>query len=215
MADNFCKHEGDAVLLVEGKDDCHVVLALCAVNSLAETFGIYECGSDALAIKRLNALIASSKPPHTIGLVIDADDPNLSGRWTAVRAKLAHYGYQFPTIPAADGTILEPIPGAPRLGFWLMPNNEDTGMLEDFCCDMIDQDRLAVTKECVDLGVAKGAATFKAAHYTKAVVHTFLAMQDEPGRPLGQAITAESLRSAASPTARTFVSWLGRLFGSS
>jgi len=80
MADDFCKHEGDAVLLVEGTNDCHVVLALCAKNSLAETFGIYECGSDVLAIRRLNALIASSKPPLTIGLVIDADDPDLGGR---------------------------------------------------------------------------------------------------------------------------------------
>ena len=67
---------------------------------------------------------------------------------------------------------------------------------------MIDQYRLVIIEECVDVGVAKRAATFKAAHYTKAVVHTYLALQDKPGKPLGQAITAESLRSAASPTAR-------------
>ena len=70
---DFCKHEGKKVLLVEGKDDCHVILALCAHFNIPGTFGIYECGSDISLLKRLNALILQPDPPETIGIVIDAD----------------------------------------------------------------------------------------------------------------------------------------------
>ncbi len=39
---NPCKHEGKKVLLVKGKNDCHVVLALCKYFKLPKTFGIFE-----------------------------------------------------------------------------------------------------------------------------------------------------------------------------
>ena len=54
---DICKSEAERVLLVEGKDDCHVILALAQYYQLAENFGIYECGSDERVLKRLNALI--------------------------------------------------------------------------------------------------------------------------------------------------------------
>jgi uncharacterized protein DUF3226 len=45
-------------------------------------------------------------------------------------------------------------------------------------------------------------------HYAKATIHTYSALQDEPGKPLGQAITQESLRSSDSLTALAFITWL-------
>ena len=54
---DICKSEAERVLLVEGKDDCHVILALAQYYRLPENFGIYECGNDANVLKRLNALI--------------------------------------------------------------------------------------------------------------------------------------------------------------
>ena len=213
MSDAWCKHEGKSVLLVEGENDCHVILALCARYKVPETFGIYQCGNDSSAVKRLNALIASPDPPQVIGLVIDADDPDLEGRWNGIRAKLAHYAYDFPQSPVPEGTIIEPAGEDSRLGFWLMPNNQDAGMLEDFCSQMIDDSCLSSVKDCIALAKVKGITTFKDAHYSKAVVHTYLALQDEPGRPLGLSITVNTLR-ADTATTRAFVDWLNRLFGS-
>ena len=43
---DVCKQDTDKVLLVEGSNDCHVVMALCTAHDVLETFGIYECGSD-------------------------------------------------------------------------------------------------------------------------------------------------------------------------
>jgi hypothetical protein len=212
VSGTWCKHEGETVLLVEGDNDCHVILSLCAKYRLPENFGIYECGSDSKAIKRLNALIASPAPPRVIGLVIDADRPDLGGRWESIRAKLAHYQYDFPNSPAPEGTIIEPNIETSRLGFWLMPNNQCSGMLEDFCSEMIELSVLSRVKDCVEIAKKKGITSFKDSHFAKAVVHTYLALQDEPGRPLGQSITTNVLR-ADTPTTQAFVDWLNRLYG--
>ncbi len=108
-------------------------------------------------------------------------------------------------------TVLLSEKGLPRLGFWLMPDNRIDGMLEDFCREMIDARATAIVEKCLNIAQESGHATFKSTHRSKAFVHTYLAWQDEPGRPLGQAITARVLRGKTS-TADAFVNWLTTLF---
>ncbi len=214
MRQEWCKHEGDSVLLVEGQNDCHVVLALCKARTIPQTFGIYECENDKKALQRLNALIASENPPRIVGLMIDADNPSLAGRWASIQSKLAQYPYSFPKIPEANGTIIAAPSDLPRLGFWLMPDNRLDGMLEDFCNAMISTDDSAVVEQCLQIATASGCAKFKPVHRSKAFVHTYLAWQDEPGKALGQAITAKCLDSDTT-TANAFVQWLIDLFADS
>ncbi len=57
MDTEICKQTTSKVLLVEGSNDCHVVLALCQAHGVPKNFGVYECGSDESVIKRLNALV--------------------------------------------------------------------------------------------------------------------------------------------------------------
>jgi hypothetical protein len=57
----------------------------------------------------------------------------------------------------------------------------------------------------------EGICTFQKVHLSKAIVHTYLAWQDEPGRPLGQAITTQALKPHTQ-TAQAFTTWLTRLF---
>ncbi len=209
--DRVCQYEGPRVLLVEGRDDCHVVMSLCAAHRVPETFGIYSCGSDQQVLKRLNALISQPDPPTTVGVVLDADRPEIATRWQSVRGKLRRYPYVFPAKPERRGTILEAIDHRPRLGFWLMPDNERSGMLEDFCLDLAEPEARAFAGDCVAEARAKGVTSFKEAHHPKAVVHTYLAWQDEPGRPLGQAITTQALRPDSELSSR-FCAWLRELF---
>lgn len=68
-----------------------------------------------------------------------------------------------------------------------------------------------MAEEAVVLAEDRGVARFKAVQRSKAVVHTYLAWQDEPGKPLGQSITAQALRPD-QPLAERFVDWLKRLF---
>lgn len=206
-----CKYEGERVLLVEGIHDCHVVLALRDAHGVPQTFGIYECGGEDGVLRRANALIPSSVPPTVLGLVMDADKPDFAGRWQSIRDKLSRHGYVFPEEPAIEGTIIEASAQLPRLGIWLMPNNRDTGMLEDFCFQLAATQARELAERAVVEAQSVGATTFHAPHFRKAVVYTYLAWQDKPGLPLGQAVTRQSL-SPATPIAREFTDWLKRLF---
>lgn len=46
---------------------------------------------------------------------------------------------------------------------------------------------------------------------TKAYLHTWLAWQEEPGKPMGQAITKKYV-DAQAPHAQLLISWLRQLF---
>lgn len=208
---NPCKHKGKKILLVEGKNDCHVVLALCEHFKLPETFGIFECENDGGVLKRLNAMIIQPDPPDTIGIVLDADDSEAARRWQQIQNKIREHEYVFPDQPNMNGTILEENSDKPTIGIWLMPDNRKPGMLEDFLMEMAEPNALAAASQCVDSAKENGLSTFKAPHTSKAVIHTYLAWQDEPGRPLGQAITAHALQ-ANTPIAELFARWLQTLF---
>jgi hypothetical protein len=128
-----------------------------------------------------------------------------------MRSKLSQYHYNFPADPNAGGTILDSTADEPRIGFWLMPDNKKSGMIEDFCAEMAEPNALAFAKECVEGAKQRGLSSYKDVHTSKAIIHTYLAWQDEPGRPLGQAVSMQALKPHTLIAIR-FVEWLNRLF---
>jgi hypothetical protein len=206
---NF-KHKGEKVLLTEGKNDCHVIVALCKQHKVPQAFGFYDCESDSRVLKKLSALIAGAEPIETIGVVLDSDNPSLRGKWDALRQRLAKEDYELPQTPQLNGTIVESN-GKPRVGIWLMPDNNADGMLEDFCHRLVDEEVVAFAADCVEQAKTKSITSFINNHKAKAVIHTFLAWQDEPGMPLGQAITARAL-DGNRPLAIAFSDFLKELF---
>ena len=211
MSSSKYNFEGEMVLLVEGKNDFHVIMALGEKYNIPQNFKIYNCEGDEKVLEKLNALIPTAIPPKVIGLVLDADNPNLSGRWLSIQSKLAYHKCSLPEKPNPNGTIIKSYDDIPRLGIWLMPNNHVDGMLEDFCCEMISEQAISTVEECINIATERGHTSFIPNHHIKAVVHTYLAWQDEPGKPLGQSITSNALRSN-TPTANTFAAWLKDLF---
>ena len=204
------KHNGDRVLLTEGKNDCFVIAFLCSVHDVPENFGLYDSGSDAMALKRLSALIAGSEPLKVIGIVLDADNPNMQSKWFSVKNRLVKLGYEMPDSPIQNGTIVNG-DNLPRVGLWLMPNNNVDGMLEDFCRTLASDSAIDFAQACALEAKDKGYSSFKDVHLSKSTIHIFLAWQDEPGMPLGQAITSKTL-DATQPSALQFISFLKRLF---
>ncbi len=207
---SVCQQDTDKVLLVEGDTDCHVVMALCQAHNVPEIFGIYQCGSFEQVLQRLNAIIIRPNPPQVIGVMIDADK-SLSKRWQEINRKLQNYSYELPLIPDNDGTIVTSNTEEPKLGFWLMPNNQVSGMLEDFCAELAEPYSLAFARECVTQAQAQKLTTFKEVHRSKAEIHTYLAWHDEPDNPLGRAITKQALKPNTD-LALKFTAWLMRLF---
>lgn len=206
-----CKYEGKRVLLVEGVNDCHVVTALCKFCGVPENFGIYQCRGYPEALKRLNALILQADRPEIIGLMVDADLSDITDRWRQIKNKPELKAYPFSDDPTPDGVIVSEQKNRPRLGIWLMPDNKSPGMLEDFLIELAPSDGIDSAKKCIANARDRKLTSFKEAHLSKAVIHTYLAWQDEPGKPLGQAITAQVLQPDTQ-TAKAFIDWLQRLF---
>lgn len=204
-----------AQLLVEGKDDRHVVWALCAKHQLPERFSVEVPGQgDGGVDPLLNSIPVRLKIAHlrALGIVLDAD-VNLQSRWQAICTRLQQAGYvNFPENPNRTGTIIVQA-GKPKVGVWIMPDNQLPGMLETFVANLIpaDDQLLAVAMSTLNDLETQSLQRYALIHHAKALIHTWLAWQELPGQPMGQAITANALRHD-SALALVFVQWLYRLF---
>jgi hypothetical protein len=146
-----------------------------------------------------------------LGILVDADE-NLIDRWQSLRNILVSAGYNaIPTKPDPDGTIVKES-NKPTVGIWLMPDNQVPGMLEHFCSLLVPaNDVLWLTAEEIVQQVIHQDIRFPEQHTIKYHLHTWLAWQEEPGKPIGQAITKKFLDHKAH-CAQKFVSWIQRLF---
>ena len=202
-------------LLVEGNDDQHVVWALCEKHNVPETFDVIDCESVENVLKSLEVRLRLADNNSRIGVVMDADT-SLKSRWDSFVSILKHTGkYDCDALNLPqDGLVLEPTDKTyPKVGIWLMPDNNQNGMLEDFMMALAKPDDALMKKSedvLTDLET-KGIQKYKPAHRSKAKIHTYLAWQDVPGRPMGQAITANILNSD-SDMAVKFADWLKELF---
>ena len=204
---------GSKVLLVEGKDDKHVLKHICRNRGIPGLVSIESIeGAERLLDHFPIRLKRSKDEGDTIGVVIDADT-DLDARWLRIRNRLTQAGYRnVPDLPNPQGTILDPSnrPILPKFGVWIMPDNKTTGILEDFLRFLIPQPDalLNYAETCVD---SVPEQRFTDLDEPKALMHTWLAWQEEPGRPYGTAITARFL-DAGLPQADALASWLKRLF---
>lgn len=194
-------------LLVEGNDDYHVVLNLRSVRHVPEIFDII----DKKGIRNLRDSLSEeldASDLEVLGILVDADT-DVQARWQSLRDILTRAGYSVPSLPTATGTILIQ-EDKPKVGIWLMPNNHLPGMLEDFVAALVPEADLLLpyARECVQ---NLPEQRFPSVQRAKADIHTWLAWQREPGKPLGQAITARYL-NPESPQAQGFIDWLYALF---
>ncbi len=217
----------NAHLWVEGLNDQHVVWALCQAYQIKETFDVRKPdikvdGNGIEAALKAFRLSMVESGKQAVGLVIDADEYP-ERRWQQIHQIIqkSNRGYVLPELPATNGVIIfAPTDYLPRIGIWLMPDNRNQGMLEDFATYLIPaNDKLQVyanhvlddIEEAIQSDSLDPETIYAPIHRSKAFIHTWLAWQRNPGMPMGQAITAKAL-SAHSPLALTFVDWLNRLF---
>lgn len=198
------------VLWVEGSDDNAVVRSICGAHAVPEKFSV----EPRQGVERLLAgLAVEVRNPvlDCFGVVVDANG-DAHARWTAIRSSLARVGYRdVPASPDPAGTIVAAVDRLPRFGVWIMPDNVSPGALEDFAASLVPSgDELWVRAgEALD-SIPEELRRFSAARRSKAHIHTWLAWQEDPGSPMGQAIGKRDL-NAYAPAAQRFVTWLRRL----
>ena len=204
------------ILLVEGTDDEHVLKHICGNRGIPHLDAVESQDGIENLIESLGVRLTLSEEGDVIGVVIDADT-NIVNRWTSIRNRItdADVGYQnVPDQPDPAGTILDPPEGTllPRLGVWIMPNNQTNGILEDFLYSLVPQPNTLFdhVRDSVAT-IPEGERRFKQLYEPKAIIHTWLAWQEEPGWPFGTAISARFLDPSVTEV-DVLAAWLKRLF---
>lgn len=203
-------------LLVEGKNDQHVIWNLAQRLGLKENFEVVAKDSYSDIITVLPTELKSTNTLERLGVIVDADT-NLTGHWQAIRNILINSGfYEVPESLPDTGLICRPIdPEQLIVGVWIMPDNQLKGMIEDFIIQMvpdIQNDPLLKRTDAVLHELEENKLNrYKMVHHSKARIHTWLAWHDEPGLPMGSAITNRIL-STDNDLCIKFVDWLRRMF---
>jgi hypothetical protein len=200
-------------LLVEGIDDKFSIAKLMARHGVpydSRPEGvpfIQECGGFTEALEAFGVALKTGY--RRLAIVLDAD-LNRSDRWNQVKGRLGRLGIDLPAELPSDGFVLRS--ESMNVGVWLMPDNKEAGMLEDFLGHLISPEdgcwsyAQTVTSEAKKLG-----APFNVIHSSKANIHTWLAWQENPGLPFGTALTANCFKTDA-PLALRFVTWFREVF---
>jgi hypothetical protein len=201
------------VLMVEGPDDEHVVKNICGQRQLGKIEIIHPYGGKDPLIEGIGVRLKESDI-RALGIILDADT-DLHARWQAVAFRLSAAGYtDVPATPAPEGTVIESPADSllPRVGVWLMPDNQTPGILEDFLHFLVPVgDSLLAHVDQAIASIPIGQRRFSDLREAKARIHTWLAWQKDPGKPFGQAISALYL-DPNLPAANIFAGWLQRTF---
>jgi len=146
-----------------------------------------------------------------LGIVVDAD-LDLADRWKAIRHTLKdlNLDYEIGDQPDTLGSI---IVGKKRLGIWVMPDNRVPGIIEHFISWMIpDKTENALWQHAENaIKTLPDGPLFPEKDSAKAHLATWLAWQEEPGHPIGLAVSKGYVQ-ADSPTVDNFIAWIKRLF---
>jgi hypothetical protein len=207
------------VLLVEGKDDVHVVKHLCEAHGIqvAGQFHIHPPSGEAeyqdAGVDRLLDQVPLSLKTDIdrLAVILDADE-NAESRWIQLRDRLRRAGFgPVPDVPETAGTIMQfdLETRVARLGVWIMPDNRLPGMLENFLACLVPAgDKMLPHVDRFLDEISPEDRLFTVQHRPKARIHTYLAIQEQPGKPLGLAITFKYLDAKRGDVVGPFLAWL-------
>jgi len=227
-------------LLVEGKNDAHVMFNLLVKHDISADSkekprnkpgtiridSIFTDDNDVDPAAHFYNQLKVIPEDGYLGIVLDADF-NLQDKWVALRNRLLQFGFSESAIdksevdnkPIQTGAIIRE-ENMPTVGIWLMPDNTAEGELEHFLELLVPRKEenplwLRVLKALEDMppedSFPSYVKRFKEQDRRKAVIHTWLAWQKEPGKPLGQALGVGYFDAQASH-ALVFINWIRQLF---
>ncbi len=197
------------VLLVEGLSDLNFVRQLQEKQAPELQFEIDNKQGLSVLLNAIYAeVVAGSR--DVVGIMIDADD-SFDMNWKKVSERLDESGISVPSNLDVSGTIIDSTPERPRVGVWIMPDNNSSGELEDFVIDMIKDDDAVwpMSKAYVD-GIPVSERKFSSGKTDRAMLYAWLATCRRPPH-IGAAIGAEDFDLSANHC-QIFVDWLKRLF---
>ncbi len=204
------------LLIVEGAKDKRVIPELMEKNGIdwpdeKRPVHIQVYGGDRLFNSPRISSWLKQYGLQALGIIIDADE-NLSGRWQSIRNICTPLMPDFPTSLPETG-LIHIAPNGVKFGVWIMPDNQNQGMLETFLTYLIPDTGEPIwdyAKEATQEAKNRGAP-FIEKHTDKANIHTWLAWQNEPGNQLHDAVKFK-IFEPTHPKAQIFVNWFKTLY---
>lgn len=189
------------ILLVEGDEDARVIPELVEKNTDLQ----WETGKIPIVwIESVDGKPKLLEPASietelkasgltALGILIDADE-DVAACWDSIRNRkeLRDRYPPFPSVIPKEGFTTQ-APDQPKFGVWIMPDNTNRGMLETFLLHLRPTSPLLEYANEVVEKAKQQDAPFSEAHQDKALIHTWLAWQDPPGRQMHNAIQEKML----------------------
>ena len=208
-------------LVVEGTDDEHAIRHLLvrhgidcdAAPAAGRLPSFTPAGGREKLLEGVTTAVSLSNG-RAVGFVLDANS-SLQDRWNAMVSRLREMDVETPDTIPPDGFVGESPTYRARVGVWLMPDNQRSGALEHFLKTLIHEADPLIehARDSTELAKQLGARYPDDDNgVAKAVLHAWLAWQENPGLPYGSAIRARYFRRD-SPVAERFVGWFHRVFG--
>ncbi|MEJ2792948.1 DUF3226 domain-containing protein [Iodobacter sp. LRB] len=212
-------------LLVEGESDKSFFQEFCKAHNLDLTItvsvatdeGGYKSSKQG-AINTLDILLPNlyDGKLERLALIVDADqisDGNgLNNTINQIAKKIQTYGFDpEPARLPNGGLTFKHTDGLADFGLWVMPNNQDEGMLENWIEHCIHANDIALYQHAQTTVNALATQKFKPIRQTKAKIATWLAWQEKPGEGLYYAIDGKLLDQTA-PLYAGFIAWLHHVF---
>jgi hypothetical protein len=213
-------------LVVEGIDDAHVIRNLLwhyevkntqIVRSAKEpvpekTIAIQQFGGKSNLLEKIPSILKQSEVKQ-VGIVIDADN-DLNETWQSVLRRIRLQGEIEGRVSLENAGIIAnlnrlnqpPI----QIGIWIMPNNRNSGGLEEFFYKLIETND-ALWTHAQTIVAQLPERRFQPAHLTKIEVATWLAWQDKQRR-LGEAVSKGEYLDFEGEECRHFLKWIQQLY---
>ena len=151
-----------------------------------------------------------------LAVVVDADsDANGGGYQRAIDRVtniVAPYGFTLRPNHSVAGPLFQHDDGLADFGLWVMPNNSDEGMLEDWIKSCIHSDEHALFTHAEEVVGELSPPKFKTIHRSKAEVATWLAWQKKPGHGLYHAVEEEQLIDMNCASFQELSDWLNHIY---
>jgi hypothetical protein len=203
------KDKTNQFLLVEGKDDEHVIYALCEKFKVPETFQVIDSKGIENLFNQIPVRLKSGI--NSLGIIIDAD-LDINSRYLRLKQIFGPIDFNLPEEMPKNGLIISN-PEDIKIGIWIMPNNQISGMLEDFISFLVSNDDklMPVVDETLNKIENDSLNKYKQIHKSKARINTWLAWQEDSGTPMGLSITKKYL-TTDEETCKILIDWLNNLF---
>lgn len=197
------------LLLVEGIDDQHVIWALCKKYNVKETFNVKDCKGIDKLLEQIPLRFKESDI-ETIGIIVDADQ-DLKSRWESLKYILTNHGYNVPNELPFQGLIISN--NIIKVGVWIMPDNNLNGMLEDFVTFLIPKEDklLPIINSTIEDIENKKLNKYPTIYKSKAIIHNWLSLQEDPGTPMGLSITKRYL-TTEEENCQKLLNWINDLY---